>query len=213
MHKLSSVTAVMAAVLISAVGVGFAQSSSGHKKTDKLIYRAQQTTSAIRATNLQVKKTLESYNYIVEGKAQDPRAEYKKLVKDIGKCEKSRDDIRVKAENMQKAADAFFMDWQESLAGYNSDEMRAKSEGRMAETQANYDKIFEAGTKAADDFDSFIAALDDQVRYLGNDLNPSAIAELDDEAAALNTQADQFFKAIDETIKVAVKYSTSLEPQ
>ena len=141
-----------------------------------MIYRAQQTTSSIRATNLQVKKTLESYNYIVEGKAQDPRAEYKKLVKDIGKCGKSRDDVRVKAENMQKAADAFFMDWQESLAGYNSDEMRAKSEGRMAETQANYDKIFEAGTKAADDFDSFIAALDDQVRYLGNDLNPSAIA-------------------------------------
>ncbi len=77
----------MAAILVSTVGVGLAQSSSGHKKTDKLIYRAQQTTSAIRATNLQVKKTLESYNYIVEGKAQDPRAEYKKLVKDIGKCE------------------------------------------------------------------------------------------------------------------------------
>ncbi len=80
------------------------------------------------------------------------------------------------------------MDWEESLAGYNSDEMRAKSEGRMAETKANYDKIFEAGSKAADDFATFIAALDDQVRYLGNDLNPSAIAELDDEAAALNSR-------------------------
>jgi len=212
MRKMISITAVMAAVLISNVGVGAAQ-SGGHKKTDKLIYRAQQTTSAIRATNLQVKKTLESYNYIVEGKAQDPRAEYKKLVKDIGKSQKSRDDVSAKAESMQKAADAFFLDWEESLAGYNSDEMRAKSEGRMKETMENYSKIFDAGTKAGEEFDAFIAALDDQVRYLGNDLNPSAIAELDDEAAALNKQAEDFFKAIDETIKVAVEYSSSLEPQ
>ena len=213
MRKVLSVTAVMAAVLISTVGVGLAQSSSGHKKTDKLIYRAQQTTSSTRAANLQVKKTLESYNYIVEGKAQDPRAEYKKLVKDIDKSMKARDDVRVKADGMQKAADAFFLDWEESLAGYNSDEMRAKSQDRMAETKANYDKIFEAGATAGDEFETFIAALDDQVRFLGNDLNPTAIADLTDEAAALNGQADDFFKAIDETIKVAVKYSSSLEPQ
>lgn len=212
MRKTSSFLVAIVAVLISTVGITEAQ-NSGHKKTDKLIYRAQQTTSAIRATNLQVKKTLESYNYIVEGKAQDPRAEYKKLVKDIGKCEKSRDDVRTKAEAMQKAADAFFLDWEESLAGYNSEEMRAKSEGRMIETRANYDKIFEAGTQAGEEFDTFIAALDDQIRFLGQDLNPTGIADLTDEAAALNEQADDFFKAIDETIQVAVKYSSSLEPQ
>jgi len=213
MRKMTTAAAVTVAILISITGVGEAESSSGHKKTDKLIYRAQQTTSAIRAANLQVKKTLESYNYIVEGKAQDPRAEYKKLVKDIDKSQKSRDDVRSKAANMQKAADAFFVDWVESLDGYNSEEMREKSRGRMNETRANYDKIFEAGAEAGEEFDAFIAALDDQVRFLGNDLNPSAIAELTDEAAALNEKAEDFFSAIDETIKVAVKYSTSLEPQ
>lgn len=212
MRKMITNTAVVAAVLFSTIGVGEAQ-SSGHKKTDKLIYRAQQTTSAIRATNLQVKKTLESYNYIVEGKAQDPRAEYKKLVKDIEKSQKSRVDVRTKAESMQKVADSFFQEWQESLAGFNSEDMRAKSEGRMNETKENYDKIFEAGGKAGEQFDAFIAALDDQVRFLGQDLNPSGIAELTDEAAALNEQAGEFFKAIDETIQVAVKYSSSLEPQ
>lgn len=213
MRKITSTMAILATALIATAGTGWAQSSSGHKKTDKLIYRAQKTTSSIRATNLQVKKTLESYNYIVEGKAQDPRAEYKKLVKDIGKCEKAREDVRTKADQMQKAADVFFVDWQESLAGYNSAEMRAKSEDRMNETRANYDKIFEAGSKAADEFETFIAAMDDQVRFLGNDLNPSAIAELDEEAAALSAQAKDFFKAIDDTIQVAVKYSSSLKPQ
>lgn len=212
MRNMISVLTAGAALFVSTVGVVDAQ-SSGHKKTDKLIYRAQQTTSSIRAANLQVKKTLESYNYIVEGKAQDPRAEYKKLVKDINKSLKARDDVRAKADSMQKAADSFFVDWEESMAGFNSDEMRAKSQGRMDDTKANYEKIFEAGNKAGDEFDGFIAALDDQVRFLGHDLNPSAIAELTDEAAVLNGKADDFFKAIDETIQVAVKYSSSLEPQ
>lgn len=206
------VTTAVAVLAITTAGSGLAQ-SSGHKKTDKLIYRAQQTTSSIRAANLQVKKTLESYNYIVEGKAQDPRAEYKKLVKDIEKSQKAREDVRTKADHMQKAADAFFQDWEDSLAGFNSEEMRAKSEERMNETRANYDKIFEAGSKAGSDFATFIAALDDQVRYLGNDLNPTAIAGLTDEAAALNEKADDFFKAIDETLQVAVSYTASLEPQ
>jgi len=212
MRKVISVLATMAAVLVATVGVGEAQSPA-NKKTDKLIYRAQQTTSGIRAANLQVKKTLESYNYIVEGKAQDSTAEYKKLVKDIDKCRSSRNDVRVKAESMQKVADKFFLDWEESLAGFNGEDMRAKSEGRMNETLENYNKIFEAGGKAGADFDTFIASLDDQVLYLGQNLNPAGIAELTDEAAALNQQADEFFKSIDETIQVAVKYSTSLEPQ
>jgi uncharacterized protein YhaN len=210
--RYSTITVLVAALLVTSSGVVVAQ-SSGHKKTDKLIYRAQQTTSAIRAANLQVRKTLESYNYIVEGKAQDPRAEYKKLVKDIGKSQKAREDVRTKAEAMQKAADAFFQDWQESLAGYNSDEMRAKSEDRMNTTRANYDKIFEAGARAGEEFETFIAALDDQVRYLGIDLNPTAIAGLTDEAAELNEQADAFFAAIDDTIQEAVSYSSSLAPE
>lgn len=212
MRKMNTILAIAATAALLSVGAGQAQ-SSGHKKTDKLIYRAQQTTSAIRATNLQVKKTLESYNYIVEGKAQDPRAEYKKLVKDIDKSRKARADVQVKAEKMQEVADSFFGEWETSLAEFNSAEMRAKSEGRLNETKENYGKIFEAGTTAGEQFDTFLSALDDQVLYLGHDLNPAAIAELDDEAAELNKQADEFFQAIDETIQVAVKYSSSLEPQ
>lgn len=212
MRKLLFTMAVMATLMISTLELAEAQ-SAGLKNADKLVYRAQQTTSSIRAANLQVKKTLESYNYIVEGKAQDPKGEYKKLVKEIDKCMSARDDVRVKADSMQKVADKYFLEWEESLAGFNSEDMRAKSEGRMNETKENYNKIFEAGGKAGEDFEAFISALNDQVLYLGQNLNPGGISELTDEAAALNKQGEDFFKSIDETIQVAVKYSTSLEPQ
>mgnify|MGYP001827022411 CR=1 FL=1 len=207
------VAVAVIALLVSTVGMAGAQSAASFKLADKLISRAQATNSAIRATNLQVKKTLEHYNYIIDGKATDPRKEYKSLVKDLDKCLKERDNVRTKADAMQKAADKYFESWAESQAGYASDEMRAKSEARLAETKQNYAKIFAAGSKAADDFDGFIAKMDDQIRFLGQDLNPSAIAEHKDEAAELNGQADAFFKSITDTLTTATSYTDSLKPQ
>ncbi len=212
MRRTLMVAIVMVALLFSISGVANAQ-SSGHKLTDKLISRAQNLTSSIRATNLQVKKTLESYNYIIDGKASDPRAEYKKLVKDLRRSERAREDVRDKVEAMEKAAAAYFGDWEASQAGFHSDEMRAKSEARLAETKQNYGKIFDAGNTASDNFNSFIAQMDDQIRYLGHDLNPSAIADLADEAAELNEQANEFFTSITETLKTAVQYTDSLKPK
>ena len=212
MRKTVVIAITMIALLVSIGGAAQAV-TSGFKLADKLISRAQATNSAIRATNLEVKKTLEHYNYIVDGKASDPRAEYKALVKELNKCLKGRDNVRVKAEAMQKAADKYFADWEATQAGYVDAEMRAKSETRLAETKENYAKIFEAGRKAGADFDMFIAKMDDQIRFMGHDLNPSAIADLSDEAAELNGQADEFFKSITETLKTATDYTESLKPQ
>ena len=191
---------------------GVAGAQSGLKLADKLVKRAQDTTSAIRTTNLQVKKTLEHYNYIIDGKADDPRSEYKKLGKELDKTLKQREDVRTKAQQMQAAADKYFADWETNLAGFSSEEMRAKSESQLADTRENYNKIFEAGSKAGADFDSFIEKMNDQIRFLGQNLNPAAIADLKDEAAALNKQGDSFFQAITETLKTATDYTESLKP-
>lgn len=203
--------ALVAVVLVLAPGLVDA-TTKGLKKADKLATRAQETVGAIRATNLQVKKTLESYNYIIAGKADDPTKEFKSLSKDLDKCSSSRNGVRDAANSMQKAYDKYFVEWEESLLQYNSEEMRQKSEDRMNEMKRNYTKISEAGTKAGAEFDAIIASLEDQTLYLGQDLNPAVIADLTEEAAALNKQAEEYFTSIDETIKVAEQYAESLQP-
>ena len=42
-------------------------------------------------------------------------------------------------------------------------------------------------------------ALQDQVTYLGHDLNPGAVASLKPEADKLNAQAKELYSAIDKT--------------
>ena len=202
---------VMLALLITVPGIVQAQ-SPGFKETDKVISRAQSTISQIRSTKLQVESTLDGYNTIIEGKAPDNRKAYKKLTKDIQKCENQADKVGDRVAAMQEAASVYFSNWEASIAAITSDDLRAKSESRLKETQANYNEILKAAQKAGDEFKPFITNLHDQVTFLGHDLNPSAIADLQDEAAALNKKGDKVFAAVDETIEVASKYTNSLKP-
>lgn len=211
-RTLFAALAVLALIFSASSGVLEAQSSN-QKQTDKLIYKARLTTIAIKDSLNQIQRTMGGYNSIISGEASDNQSAFKYLVKDVDKCRKEVDTVGKRADSLRKAAAKYFSDWEESLAGFNSEEMRTKAEARMNETKANYDKIFDVGAEAGDLFDAFITKMDDQVRFLGSALNPSGIADLQDEAETLNADAAVLAEAIDETIKVARKYASSLESQ
>ena len=211
MNRQFSALLIMLALLIAIPGVVQAQ-SPGFKQTDKLISRSQSTISQIRSTKLQTEATLDGYNAIIDGKVPNNRKAYKSLVKDIQKCENQADKVGDRVVAMQTAASTYFGDWETSIAAITSDDLRAKSEMRLKETRANYDEILKAAQKAGDEFKPFITNLHDQVTFLGHDLNPSAIADLKDEAAALNSKGSKVFSAVDDTIEVATKYTNSLKP-
>lgn len=202
---------VMLALLITAPGVVQAQ-SSGHKQTDKLISKSNDTITAIRSTKMQVEETLAGYNAIIEGKVPDNRKAYKKLSNDIRKCDNQANKVRANIDAMEVAADTYFSDWKNNLAAISDPDLRAKSEQRLNETKANYSEILKAAEKAGSEFKPFLTSLNDQVTFLGHDLNPSAIADLKDEAAELNAQSEKVFKAVDGTIETASKYTNSIKP-
>ena len=202
---------VMLALLIAAPAVVVAQ-SSGHKQTDKLINKSNSTISSIRSTKMQTEETLAGYNAIIEGKVPDNRKAYKKLTNDIKKCENQVEKVKANIDSMEMAADTYFSDWKNSLAAISDPDLRAKSEKRLNETMANYEGILKAAEKAGAEFKPFLTSLQDQVTFLGHDLNPSAIADLADEAAELNSQSKKVFKEVDGTITTASKYANSIKP-
>jgi hypothetical protein len=58
-----------------------------------------------------------------------------------------------------------------------------------------------------------MTALQDQVTYLGHDLNASSVASLKGDAAKLNDQSKELLKRIDETIATANTTIGGLRPQ
>jgi len=69
------------------------------------------------------------------------------------------------------------------------------------------------GQRAAELYGPFMNDLQDQVTYLGHDLNPGAVASLKPEAAKLNEKASALIERIDDTIATTNRKIDALRPE
>ncbi len=199
-----------AALLIASVGVAATQ--SGVKQTEKLAKRAQDTVKAIEETKQQLERTLNLYNTIVQNKAEDTKKAYKDLGNWIKDSEKKRANVGNKAEDMEKEAHVLFAEWTQSVDGITNPDLRKRSQERLNDTRVRYGEILRVGRQAGGEFDAFIQSLQDQVVYLGYDLNPAAFKSLAGDAKNVNAQAATMFTKLSETTKLANEYIASLKP-
>lgn len=208
---------LLAAWVLSAVALPrtagaqvFGSDPESLKKTDSLIKKAEGTIKQAVLARQEIEKTLEFYNALFKTDVADPREAYKSVEKGIEKCEKQRTEVRKNIEEMKVEAEAYFQSWNQSLQQIGNQDLRKRSEQRMAETRGHFDGVLGAVEGARDQYEPFIANLKDQWTCLGHDLNPSGIASLKPDADKLNADAKTLFKKIDDGMKKAGDYITSL---
>jgi regulator of replication initiation timing len=201
---------VLAALaLASTVGA----QNEGVKQVERLVKASGNTVKAIGDTKVQLMKTMDVYNALMADNAQDRKKLYKNLQKEMENTEKRRAKITEEAAKMNAEADALFKEWANSAAAIENPDLRKKSDDRLAATKASYAEIGTVGQKAGDLYGPFMKALQDQVTFLGHDLNPSAVADLKPEAAKINEAASKLIQGIDDTITTANANIGALRPE
>jgi septal ring factor EnvC (AmiA/AmiB activator) len=209
---MSEKTILLAAGLV-ALTASPALCQAGPEQTQKLVKTVETTVKSIGDTRQQLEKTVAGYNSIMDQTAKDTKGAYKDLGKDITDSEKKVGEARLKVDEMNAEAARNFAAWKESTAAITDPALRKRSEERLAESQARFEKIAAAGKDARQSFDSLMTDLKNQTTYLGNDLNPSAISSLKPDAAKFNTRAKTVFDKIDNVNKMFDDYITSMKPQ
>jgi chromosome segregation ATPase len=197
--------------LAALVGLGLAVPASaqdGVKQTEALVKKGESTLKSIADARAQLDKTLATYNSIIEGKATDTKAAYKDLEKQVKDCESRSEDVKKQKEAMDVEADKLYTSWTAGLADISSPDLKQRSETRLTQTKDKMSKIGTAGMQARGAYDEFLNGLKDQIKYLGHDLNPSAISSLKGDAAKLNAKAKTMFDKMDGTVASA---NTSLD--
>jgi len=203
---------VVLAAGLSALAAGPALGQSGQEQTQKLVKSVDSTVKSIGDTRQQLEKTVAGYNSIMEQTAKDPKDAYKDLGKDITESEKKVGDARLKVDEMNAEAQRHFTAWKENAAAITDPELRKKSEQRLADAQARFQKIEAAGKDAGQSFDTLMKDLKNQATFLGSDLNASAISALKPDAAKFNTRAKTVFQKIDGVNKMFDDYVASIKP-
>lgn len=185
---------------------------AGPEQTTKFLKTVEGTVKALGESEAQLQKTVTTYNSITEMTAKDLKGAYKDLNKDVADSEKKVADGRPKVDEMNTSAEAYFAAWKESAAAISDPDLRKRSEVRLADAKARFDKIAAAGKDARQTFDTLMTDIKDQSKFLGLDLNPSAIEALKPNAAKFNSRATSVFTKTDGVTKMYEEYIASLKP-
>ncbi len=211
-HTPTAVGLALAAFLLALVAIPSALAQGGPDQTAKLVKTVDSTVKSIDASRQQLEKTVAGYNSIMDQTAKDTKDAYKGLGKDITESEKKVEQARLKVDEMNAEAERTFASWKESTAAITDPALRKRSEERLADAQARFQKIAAAGKDTRQTFDTLMTDLKNQTTYLGNDLNASAIASLKPDAAKFNTRAKTLLGKIDGVNKMFGDYVASMTP-
>ncbi len=203
-----------AAVVVAWSLAGTAQAQDeGVKQVERLVKKSRAAVESIANTKTQLLKTMDVYNGLIADTATDRKDAYKKLQKEMTSTDERRAEIGVRSGEADAEAEILFKSWADSAAAIANADLRKRSEDRLAAAKASQARIKAAGQKAAELYGPVMKALQDQVTYLGHDLNATAVASLKPDAAKLGTQVQELVKRIDETISTADTAIAALGPQ
>jgi hypothetical protein len=196
-------TIVGSLAIVAATTVGITAQDEGVKLIQELIKTAKAEVQSIDSAKLQLQKTMDAYNAVMAPEVKDRREAYKQLQKEMANTEKRRADVSTRSTKMNAEADKLFKSWQESTASIQSPDLRKRSEDRLKKTQDRFAELRQTGQNASSLYESFMKTMQDQVVYLGHDLNPGAVASLKPDADKLNAQAKDLYGAIDKITTAA----------
>jgi hypothetical protein len=205
---------ILAVLAVAALAAWPARAQDqGVKQVEQLVKKSGSTVQAIAETKMQLQKTMDVYNTLMSDDVKNMKGNYKKLQSEMESTEKKRGEIKQRADEMNAEATALFKSWADSTAAIENADLRKRSEERLDKTKASFAEIGTVGQKASDLYGPFMKTLEDQVTYLGHDLNAQAVESLKGDAAKVNQKAQDLMKSIDETITVANKNINELRPQ
>jgi ElaB/YqjD/DUF883 family membrane-anchored ribosome-binding protein len=211
-HSSKRLIAGVAMLIFGTVFVVSAQ-DEGVKQIQLLIKKANAGVESIDDAKQQLQKTMDAYNAVLAPDVKDRKDAYKKLQKEMATADKKRTEVSAKTGEMNAEADKLFKSWQGSTAAIQSPELRQRSEVRLKNAQERFADIRKTGQSASSLYAPFMKTLQDQVTFLGHDLNPGAVASLKPDADKLNAQAKELYSAIDKVTAAANNNITKLSAE
>lgn len=188
---------------------GAAFADDGHERTDEHIEKIKHAEKEMNEARKQVDKALDAYHELLT-EAGDRRSAYKDLAKALERCEERGKELDKKREEMDKQAERFFKEWKKSLKDIKSGDLRSRSERRLEDTRDRYHRVAERWKAMRERYQPLTSRLEDQVVYLGHDLNAASTSSLQEDARKVEDLADALLRAMDDFGAEAQGYVSSL---
>ena len=205
MKPLSLCTLLIAVILTSGCRSAYygTMEKFGYHKRDMLIDRVQNARDAQEEAKEQFQSALEEFSAVVNFQGGQLETTYNKLKGELESSESKAKAVANRIVEVERVAEALFSEWQSELEEYSNEQLRELSEQKLGYTRQRYAKMIAAMQSAEMKIGPVLEAFRDQVLFLKHNLNAQALASLQNELVAVETDIAGLIREMETSIAEA----------
>lgn len=177
--------------------------SFGYAKREQLVDRVQEARDGQTEAKEQFASALDEFLALTRAEPTELEEKYRELDRAYSRSEDRAEEVNDRIGRVEAVATALFSEWREELDEYSSADLRRASEDQLLRTERRYDQLISAMKEAASRMDPVLRAFRDQVLFLKHNLNAQAIASLESNTAALQSDVGRLIEEMEASIAEA----------
>lgn len=177
--------------------------SFGYAKREQLVDRVQEARDGQTEAKEQFASALDEFLALTRAEPTELEEKYRELDRAYSRSEDRAEEVNTRISRVEAVATALFSEWREELDEYSSADLRRASEDQLLRTERQYDQLISAMKEAASRMDPVLRAFRDQVLFLKHNLNAQAIASLESNTAALQSDVGRLIEEMEASIAEA----------
>lgn len=181
--------------LILAVAAGCA--TQGYTKAEKTSRDLTKVQDDVVKVESLVKQTSASLKSLVDNPAPDLQPQYKTFASNVNSLETASEKASARSTDMKLRKDAYLLNWKQQAMAITNESLRETSLKRIDTLSERFDDLSQAMTDARDEFNPFLAQMEDLKAYLSNDLSMGGIDAIKDMANDTIDKQDDVIEKIE----------------
>lgn len=182
----------------------------GKAKREILVDRVEAARDEQTEAKEQFKDALTRFREMTGFQGGDLEAKYSELKAEFEDCESRAEDVHDRIASIEDVSEAMFREWREELDQYTNQELRRSSEQQLKDTEQRYERLIGVMRKAEKTMQPVLATFKDQVLFLKHNLNAKAIASLQGQAGAIETDVARLVADMEASIAEANAFIDSI---
>jgi hypothetical protein len=170
---------------------------------DVLVDRVEDARDAQSDAAEEFRDALTEFKSVVNMKESELERQYKRLSKAFERSEAAAGNISARVDRVVDASNRLLSEWKDELGDYNDGNLRRLAEEQFDQTRDQATRMIEAMRRSESRMQPVLDTFRDQVLYLKHNLNLSAIASLEGEAAIIETNVDALIEDMNRSIAEA----------
>lgn len=183
----------------------------GVHKRDILVDRVESARDAQTEAQEQFQSALDQFASVIQLEDSDLKRAYEALNDEYEDSEAAAGAVSDRIDKVESVADALFEEWEEELALYENQSLKASSARQLSQTRQRYTDMLRSMRQAEQTMQPVLNGFRDNVLFLKHNLNAQAIGSLRGEFTTLKSDISRLIARMNQSIDQSNEFIRALQ--